>query len=260
MRVSSGTGRVAAYASVVDNVTNDPLLVRAVRLGTPVATRYVFPGAANLPGSGANWRTDLRLFNGSSVPQNATLTFHSFGGVPIDTVATIQPGQVLGFDDVLGDLFHLTGGGTVHVTTDNASNLLLTGRTYAQLAQGTYGQFIEAALPSDAATRENMRVLQLIHVEDSPRYRTNLGVAEIAGSTARVEITVRDSEGRALATYQRTLTPFELLQFRAIHDLDLGDVYNGRITVRVIEGDGSVVGYVSVVDNHTQDPTFVSAQ
>ncbi len=261
VRVTSGSGRVAAYASVVDNTTNDPLLVSAVRLGTPRANRYVFAGAADLMSAAASWRTDLRLFNSTAAPQIATLTFHPFGGAATAKETTVQPGQVLAFDSVLRSFFGLHDtGGTVHVTTANESNLVLTGRTYDQREHGTYGQFIEAFLPSDAASLANGRKLQLVHVEDSPRYRSNLGIAETSGQAVSVQVEVLTSDGNPRTTFNRTLAPFALLQFRAIRDLGLGDLYNARITVRVTGGEGSVVAYASVVDNRTQDPTYVSAQ
>ena len=56
------------------------------------------------------------------------------------------------------------------------------------------------------------------------------------------------------------LGPYEFRQFRIIKDLALGDLYNVRITVRVIDGNGAVVAYVSLVDNDTQDPTYIAAQ
>ncbi|HEX6176857.1 MAG TPA: hypothetical protein VF057_00750, partial [Thermoanaerobaculia bacterium] len=46
VEVTSATGRVTAYASRVDNLTNDPLLVQPVDLSTIGSTRYVIPGVA----------------------------------------------------------------------------------------------------------------------------------------------------------------------------------------------------------------------
>ena len=38
------------------------------------------------------------------------------------------------------------------------------------------------------------------------------------------------------------------------------NVYNGRVSVRVIGGTGRVAAYGSVVDNRTVDPTYVPSQ
>jgi hypothetical protein len=37
-------------------------------------------------------------------------------------------------------------------------------------------------------------------------------------------------------------------------------VYNGRVTVKVISGEGKVTAYGSAIDAITQDPTYVPAQ
>jgi hypothetical protein len=42
--------------------------------------------------------------------------------------------------------------------------------------------------------------------------------------------------------------------------LRLDTAYNTRVTVRVIDGDGKVSAYASVVDQKTQDPNYVNAQ
>src|SRR5204863_7475197 len=73
VKVTTAVGKVTAYASVLDNLTNDPLLVAPVTLGGG-SQRFVLPGVADLSNGLANWRTDMRLCNASSSPVDATLT------------------------------------------------------------------------------------------------------------------------------------------------------------------------------------------
>jgi hypothetical protein len=42
--------------------------------------------------------------------------------------------------------------------------------------------------------------------------------------------------------------------------LNLPATYNGRLSVRVVSGSGRLTAYASMVDNATQDPTYVPAQ
>jgi hypothetical protein len=56
------------------------------------------------------------------------------------------------------------------------------------------------------------------------------------------------------------LAAYESRQFPIISSLGLGAAYNARLSVRVIEGAGKVTAYGSVVDQTTQDPTYVPAQ
>lgn len=42
--------------------------------------------------------------------------------------------------------------------------------------------------------------------------------------------------------------------------LGIGDVYNARISVRAVRGEGRATTYASVIDAKTNDPTYVPAQ
>jgi len=42
--------------------------------------------------------------------------------------------------------------------------------------------------------------------------------------------------------------------------LNLPITYNARLSVRVISGEGKITAYGSVIDNQTQDPTYVPGQ
>jgi hypothetical protein len=58
---------------------------------------------------------------------------------------------------------------------------------------------------------------------------------------------------------QITLAPNEFRQF-SLDSFGLGTLYNARVTVKVIGGTGKVTAYGSVIDQQTQDPTYVLAQ
>jgi uncharacterized repeat protein (TIGR01451 family) len=261
VQATAGDGKVTAYASVIDNRTTDPLLVSGVPLGGVGATRYVIPGVASLD-SGATWRSDVRVFNSSLSPQTATLTLYPTGNPSASVVqtATIQPGEVKALDDIVHSTFNLTNaGGALHVTTAVATPLVVTARTFNDTAAGTLGQFLQAVTPADAVGTGE-RSLQLLQMEDSPRYRTNLGLAEVTGKAATAEITVILPDSKVAPKVSIPLAAFEYRQFPIISSLGLGNVYNARISVRVIDGQGKVTAYGSVIDQKTQDPTFVPAQ
>jgi len=42
--------------------------------------------------------------------------------------------------------------------------------------------------------------------------------------------------------------------------MGLGEIYNTRVSVKVIDGTGRVTAYGSVIDQITQDPAYVPAQ
>jgi uncharacterized repeat protein (TIGR01451 family) len=265
VKVTGGDGKVIAYASVVDNKTTDPLLVTGVPLAQTPARTFVLPGVADLSNGLANWRTDLRVFNSGTDPQYVTMTLYpqtgSASSEPLSRSVSVNPGEVTIFDNVLASRFGVTNiGGALHVDTLSDANLVVTGRTYNQVeGGGTYGQFIGAVTPADAVGKGG-RTLNVLQVEDSTRYRTNLGIAEVNGKPATVEISVILPDAKVVPKLQLPLAANEYRQFRVLQQLGVGTAYNARITIKVIDGEGKIAAYGSVIDMQTQDPTYVPAQ
>ena len=57
------------------------------------------------------------------------------------------------------------------------------------------------------------------------------------------------------------LRPNEFRQLGSLlKSMGLDGTYTARVTVRVIEGEGRVTAYASVIDMQTNDPTYVPAQ
>jgi uncharacterized repeat protein (TIGR01451 family) len=265
VKVVSGDGKVTAYASIVDNKTTDPLLVTGVPLAQTPARSFVLPGVADLSTGGANWRTDLRLFNAGADPQYVTMTLYpQTGSASTSTIAqsfTINPGEVSVLDNVLASKFGLTNiGGAMHVDTLTDANLVVTGRTYNQVdGGGTYGQYIAAVTPADGVGKGG-RTLNVLQVEDSTRYRTNLGIAEVSGKPVTVEVSVFLPDAKVAPKVTIPLAANEYRQFRVLQQLGVGTAYNARVSIKVIDGDGKITAYGSVIDMQTQDPTYVPAQ
>lgn len=260
---TGGSGKLTAYASVVDNRTNDPLLVSGASLSQPLANRYVIPGVADITNSLASWRSDIRLFNASSTPQSTTLTFvpTADGGTAQSKTVTINPGEVKSYDNILQSLFGVSNvGGALQVLTSAPTTMVVSGRTFNKTAEGgTYGQFIPAVTPAEAVGRTD-RSLSVLQVEDSSRYRTNLGLAEVTGKAATVEVSVFLPESKVTPKVQIPLAANEFKQVRILQSMGLENSYNARVAVRVIDGDGKITAYGSVIDMQTQDPTYVPAQ
>ncbi|HWW62416.1 MAG TPA: hypothetical protein VN181_13670, partial [Thermoanaerobaculia bacterium] len=94
VRVTGGEGKVTAYASTIDNFTNDPLLVSPVQINSILASKWVLPGVADLENSLANWQTDMRVFNAGTNPQIAKLTYHpQNNGAPLSVDLVVQAGE-----------------------------------------------------------------------------------------------------------------------------------------------------------------------
>lgn len=260
IKVTSDTGRLTAYASVLDNTTTDPLLVFPADPSKISSKRYVVPGVAEFTSTLSNFHTDMRVYNGGDAPVDATFNFTG-GSVPAKTL-TIQPGETKAIDNVLPTLWQTTGGGSVVVSTADDSQLVVTARTYSRDATngGTFGQFIPGVTASDAVGA-NERALQIVQLEESPAFRSNVGFVEVTGNDVKLEVLAYSPDSKVAA---RSVVPLGagqwLQQGGLLKSLGFSSVYNGRVSVRVIEGNGRVAAYGSVVDNKTSDPTYVPAQ
>lgn len=260
----ASSGRVTAYASILDQATNDPMLIQAVPLASIGATRYTVPGVAALISSGGTWRSDLQIDNLSSLPLTLSITFWPRDNPDAgrSAVLTLKEKEVRVFADVLRSLFDQTSAsGSALVYTDLKSQLAVTTRTYFDNGSGTYGQYIPALTPADGAILGG-RAREVLQVEQSDRYRTNLGVVELSGTApATVEIIANVPELKSSPVIALTLRPYEFRQLDSIlASLGFSDVHNARLSIRVISGAGSVGAYASLVDSLTGDPTLIPAQ
>jgi hypothetical protein len=265
VRVTSDTGRISAYASVLDNTTTDPLLVFPSDASKIAASRFVMPGVAEFDNGFSNFHTDMRVFNGGTSTANVTLQYFAQGtSTPAATTqVSIAPGEVKALDNVLVKQFNLTtGNGSVLATTPSDSSLVVTARTFSRdkATGGTFGQFIPGVTTADSVGSGD-RALQVLQLEESPAFRTNLGLVEVTGNDANVEILAYSPDSKVAARLVVPLSAGQYIQKGGIFkSMGFNNVYNGRITARVISGTGRIAAYGSVVDNRTTDPTYVPSQ
>ncbi len=261
VQVASGNGKVTAYASVLDNKTADPLLVSPVTLSSTGNTKWVVPGVADISNGTTNWQSDVRVFNAGSTSTDVTLSFISQnGGEPKTTTMTLAAGEVRQLDRVLSLFNASQDGGALHIATPTESRLIATARTYNQTTQGTYGQFISAVTPAESVA-VGSRPLQLLQVEESARYRSNIGFAEVTGKPVTLEVSIVPPDAKFTATLQVDLGPNEFRQLNSmLTGVGVGDIYNARVSVRAVSGEGRATTYASVIDLKTNDPTYIPAQ
>jgi hypothetical protein len=261
--VTSDGGRVTAYASVLDNTTQDPLLVFPVDTSRVAAQRYVVPGVAELNNGAANFHTDMRIFNGGGAPVDVNVAYSTSDRTPPAPVSMhLNAGEVKSLDNILQSVWNISGsGGAVVVTTADTSSLVVTARTFSRRDDGgTLGQFIPGVTATEAVG-EGDRALQVIELEQSPSFRSNLGLVEVTGQPVTIEVLGYIPESKVAARTVVGLAAGQFLQLGSIFaQMGFGNVYNGRVAVNVVGGSGRVAAYGSVIDNRTQDPTYVPAQ
>lgn len=263
VEVTSTTGKVSAYASVLDNKSNDPLLVSPVLKSAVSSSRYVIPGVAYTNGI-ANWRSDVRLYNAGSGSVTATLTFYPQGspGSPLSRPVQIAAGETKALDNILNTTFGITdpsAGGSILVTTSSASSIIASARTYTPVAFGTVGQFIPAVTAGDSVGTGD-RSLQLLQLESSEAFRANIGLVETTGNPAVAEVSLILPDSKVTPVIAFSLAPNEFVQVPVSAFGVSTSIYNVRASISVVGGNGKVAAYGSLVDNLSSDPTYVPAQ
>jgi hypothetical protein len=193
-----------------------------------------------------------------------TATYYPQGnGTPVTRSIPVAAGGVTAIDNVLPTTFNVTGsGGSIVLTTPSPAQLVATGRTYSIRSDGgTFGQFIPGVSPASGIGAGD-KPLQVLQLEESQNFRSNLGLAELTGNPAHVKLTLFLPDSKVIPTVEYDLAPFQFLQIgRIMASLKPGrPTYNGRISVQVTTGAGRATAYGSVIDNVTQDRTYVPAQ
>jgi len=250
VRVVSGDARVIAYGSVVDNRSGDPVYVPG---STPRAGTFVAP-VISQAGVNTYWRSDVFL----TAPGDSGGTFDvtytdAVNGFRMIRHGTVEAHSALGLDDIVNNVFGRTGFGSVSADLDG--NLIATSRTWTTSSNGTYGQFIPLQPANDNFTRPH----ELLHIERSSAFRTNIGAINTAGTQEVLRFTLYDAAGRVLGSTDRAVFPLRAIQF-SIEELTSLPVTDGRVEIEAVAGSGNAIAWASVVDNATGDPIFVPAQ
>jgi hypothetical protein len=263
LTVQPRSGEAIASIFTVDNRTNDPTFFPPDLAASVVR---VIPAIAHLDGANnSKFRSDLYLFNNSASPKQLNIQLRMWDGTgPTNLGLTLLPFEARVIPDVLATAFGQSGIGRLRVwsigsTTDPA--VRVTSRTYTVDANGgTYG-FLMPPLNSfqEAAPGDT---LELIGPALDPRFRTNLGLVDIAAfpsAKASVRVEIFDDGGKQLDKFETSLP--------AGGGTQLNDLFHARglpdsgapVVIRVTALSGMVGAYAASNDNGTNDPTYVAA-
>ena len=238
---------VSAYASVIDNKSQDPIYIQA--LPVPFNNALTIPVVGRTPGeNGTFWRSDVTFFNPASEPVTVTV---SFGGADRTITLAARETQVLA--DVLSTFGLTSGAGSLFASWNGANGPVVTSRTYTTTESGgTYGQSIDPM----AALKSTMVIPGL---RNDGSFRSNVGFMNAGGETETFSVVVLSPAGHELARRTLTLGPGALVQ----HPVStLFSNVNSSSFTMVMEGDtnAQLFAYGSMVDNTSGDPVFFAGQ
>lgn len=196
----------------------------------PVVTRVYGVGMTQ-------FASDVRIANPSGERREAMMIFTPSGADGTVEFAalrvSLEPGQTVGFDDVVASAFATSGSGSLEILGD----VVAMSRTYALRGGGTMGQQVPPVSETTASLRPPLFVFPM----PGEGLRTNIGFVETSGKAVSVRT---GGSGSA-----RTLVP------------PFGHVqYPWRFESRLdVFGEGTLAAYVSQVDEVSGDAMFVPA-
>lgn len=180
LQVIAGPAEISAYGSVIENTTNDPIFVPAVR--PPANARTEFAPAIGAPGAlGTQWRSELWITGGSG-----SVAWRFRG----------RPGGVLTAPVMQNDA--VSGIGLLAV--DLPPRLLATSR----IATGGFGQFVPFRADASGGT--------MIPPAGGAGYRMNAGVGNPGSTPVSGTLISYDNAGTETARRPVTVAPQEVVQ------------------------------------------------
>ena len=224
----------------------------------PTDRSYLTAGMART--SGANdteWRSELAVLNVGERAVEATASFRAAGSDPIEITGTVAAGQLLAWDDVLGELFEVTQQVAGSIQVDGDGPLVVTARTYNQSDVGTVGQFLPGIAPEDTMAAGDIGVLSPL--ASNQQFRTNVGYINLADHACEVRVTLYDAAGNRVGDERvRNIDPSGWKQDNDIFGVTgAGSHDHAYARAEVLTNNCSVWVYASVVDNATGDPTMI---
>lgn len=221
------------------------------------------PQVAHAAGVGsAFWVSDLTLANPTSFTISATLYFTPRGadGLTAYREATVEvPARASRtFTDVVATVFGTTGAGSIEVVSPS---LVVSSRTFTtRSGGGTYGQGYPAAR-FNRESQINSSVLKSLVGGGVVKgaFRTNLTLCEVLGEQVSVHIELYDRSGTKLGERNETVPPYGNIQINDVVAKLSGaaTLAEGTVRVSATSGAGWVAGFLSIIDNTSDDPTTV---
>ncbi len=223
---------------------------------------YFIPAVANAGGAqGTYWTTALTVFNpvGSPRTVEAFYTPRGSDGTTNYLAADLELGarSSATWENVVGTVFGTSGAGSLEV---RGTDIIVSSRTSTPgLEGGSYGQGIPPLAPYHIMRIDGAQMQWAGGVVRSSAYRTNLGLCEVWGEDARLRVTLWGEDGLAVGTRTIDLPPFGNTEVNDLpHTLGgIDEMANGMVELEILDGDGRVGAYLSIVDNITGDPTYV---
>ena len=261
LSTSTGGGDFAAYASIIDNQTNDPrTLLSAVVGGDGVPASWILTSAARAGGqAGAYYTTELAIANiGNSLAQ-ASLKFlgnNKDGRDGKEVGFQLAGGKAVTYSDLLSAVFGLHSNsdfGAVLIKSSSTALSIISQTSTPAPGGGTFGLSVPAVLNAELIGTGISRSIP--GIREDANFRTNLIMCNGTEIPIDVNVAIVSETGTELAHGQFSLYPLGMTQSRVVREFGLiGNVSGARIVLSTSTAGAAFTAYATVIDNVTNDP------
>lgn len=223
----------------------------------------------SIGGSVGNFRTDTRIFN-PSFDKDITVAASYWPSGNVNntsrpTINVVIPKRTMKvYDDVVQSLFGGDPNPLGAVVLQSQDDVVATQRIYADESagpqNGTLGQFVPGLDRTAALQKGVLLQLKASGVRGQKgTFRTNVGLVNPNTTAANVTLKLFDKNNAQAASIPLTLQPKGVVSPSAIAGLfgnpqaDLSNAWVG------FTSDQPIFVYGSVLDNGSEDPTFITA-
>ena len=253
----------AAYSSVVNRVTGDPVYGAPVRASDEAL--YV-GGMANAVGRfNTYWLSDLELYNPTDELAECDLRFRLADQYTVARrrQVTVPAHSSVRLSDLVGETFRISGTGGLQIVPLQGS-IAASAQTYnVGGINGQYGQNIPAFFDENAI--EDDETGRIIHLANSidlcSGFRTNIGVINASPIETNIEVALYRGDGTYMLTRILRLYPWGYHQENDILNcVTRTNVFDGYAVVRAADPEVRFFAFASVVDTVSGDALYIPAQ
>jgi hypothetical protein len=265
--VQPRTGETIASVFAIDNRTNDPTYFPP---DLPAPFVRTIPAIGHVDGANnSKFRSDLFLFNPATSTRQVTLQIKMWdtNEAPQTLTLTMLPNEARVIRDVLATAFGRSGIARLRYQSSSvdAVGVRVTSRTYTiDDNGGTYGFLMPPLNNFQAASSGD--TLEIFGALGDKRFRTNVGLVELASGfvasqpSVAVKIEIINEKGVSVDSFTVNVPSAGGMQLNDIfHARGLGDGPVASI-IRISPAGGQIGAYATMIDNGTNDPTYLAAQ
>ena len=224
---------------------------------TTFAHTYFLSGIARVPGlAPAFWYSDVSILNPSTTAAALRLSFYGVSSFPPAVTLTLGPRQQQTWRDVLSSLFAIAQDKGMLVVESTVPVEALS-RTYSQVTNGntvsTFGGAYVGLEGGQALGASGTGYFAALRSDGA--FRTNLEFVNASATATGVTVAFFTSAGSPITSTTVNVPAYRWVQL--VTPLPSGQA-GAYATVQVLSGGAQVLGWASVIDGASTDPTMIS--